>query len=151
MNPIRKILLSSALLSVAALAYAGPGAGPGRGGPGRVPSAEVLATIPDVTPAQQQELRRIAIEQRDAHEALRIKERSEHERIDERGDERIRKLLGEEGFRKFAEWKQSKGRGPLAGARDGGRRGDGPRGRGPRDDDRGDAKPTPPSAPAAPR
>lgn len=132
MNPIRNILLSSVLLSATGFACAAPGIGPGRGG---VPSAEQLATIPDLTPAQQQELRRIAIEQRDAHEALRLKDRSERERIDERADERVRKLLGEEGFRKFAEWKQSQGRGPMAA-----RRGDGPRGHGGR---HGDDKPAP--------
>lgn len=148
MNAIRSILLSTALLSAAAVAHAGPGRDFDRG-MRPIPSAEMLATIPGLSTAQQQEMRRIAIEQRDAHEALRIKERAEHERIDERSDERIRKLLGEEGFRKYAEWKQTRMRGPHPGLRDGDRRGDGPGKRRGGNDRVDDNRPAPPREPAA--
>jgi hypothetical protein len=78
-------------------------------------SPEALATIPDLTAMQQTELRKILLDRRDAHEAvesksraehdaLAKKDRSEHERIDEAGAERLRKLLGDDGFRQFAQW-----------------------------------------------
>lgn len=124
MNTIRTILLSTALLSASVAAYAGPGRDHGRGQQ-RLPSVETLATVPGLSVVQQQEMRRIAVEQRDAHEALRIKQRAEHERIDERGNERVRKLLGEQGFRKYAEWKQAHMRQQRAGLRSDDRHRDG--------------------------
>lgn len=115
------LLISSLFFTASADAQPMP---PGRGGPGaHVPSAEMLAVVPDLTVAQQQEIRRIAIEQRDAMDALRQKTRTEHDAIDDRADARLRKLLGDDGFRKFAEWKFSRGHG-----RPGGRGGPGARG-----------------------
>lgn len=90
-----------------------------------VPSAEALATIPKLSSAQQIELRRILVEERDALDALRSKtrevieaqrqkERAEHERIDAQSTDRLRKLLGEDGFRQYAEWLLGQ-RGPRGG------------------------------------
>jgi hypothetical protein len=94
-------------------------------GPPPIPSMEELATLPALSAEQQAQLHRILVERRDAHEVLakrsrdlldaqRDKDRNEHERIDEQGSERVRKLLGEEGFRRYAEW-QLAHRGPGRG------------------------------------
>jgi hypothetical protein len=83
--------------------------------PPMVPPAEELATVPGLSAAQQADVRKILIQRRDAHEAardktrtemdaLRTKERNEHERIDGQFSEQLRKLLGDEGYRNFAEW-----------------------------------------------
>ena len=106
----------------------GVGAQPAPGGPPHAPGApspEALATIPNLSAAQQVELRRILIERRDAHdmqaaktrgerEALARKDRGEHERIDEQSAERLRKLLGDDGYKAFAEWQMAH-RGPPHG------------------------------------
>ncbi|QBB70365.1 hypothetical protein ELE36_08290 [Pseudolysobacter antarcticus] len=77
---------------------------PPPGGPmGGVPSPEMLALIPDLTAAQQVEVRKLLVARRDAHDALRDKERTEHERIDDQSAERLRKLLGEDGYRALAQ------------------------------------------------
>ncbi len=108
------ISLSAALF--AALFAASAGAQPmPPGPPGGVPPAEALATVPSLTAAQQVEVRNILIQRRDALEAaqtraraefdaLRVKERNEHERVDAQTSEQLRKLLGDEGYRKYAEW-----------------------------------------------
>ncbi len=120
---IRKIKLTATLL--AALFAAGAWAQQVPPGPPGVPPAEVLVTAPDLTAAQQIEVRKILIQRRDAQEAaqmrtrnefdaLRVKERNEHERIDEQSSEQLRKLLGDDGYRKFAEWDLTH-RGPPGG------------------------------------
>ena len=92
-------------------------------GPPPTPSMEELATVPALSTEQQVQLHKILAERRDAHEAIakrsrglldaqRDKDRGEHERIDEQSSERVRKLLGEEGFRHYAEWQLAhRGRG----------------------------------------
>jgi Spy/CpxP family protein refolding chaperone len=136
---MKRIILAAALC--AALGAADIGAQPMMGGPGPhgpgpgggVPSAEMLATIPDLTPAQQADVRRILTQQRDASEAAETKTRAQfealqkqmrddHERIETQTSDQLRKALGEDGFKKYAEWKLR--RGPM----DGGPHGDGPRG-----------------------
>ena len=100
------ILAAAAAATIAARAHAAPP---------MVPPAEALATLADTSAAQQIEIRKILIQRRDAHDAaheharsemdaLRTKERGEHERIDAQSSEQLRKLLGEEGYRHFAEW-----------------------------------------------
>jgi hypothetical protein len=122
---MRKIKLTAALLIALFAAGAWAQQMPPPGPPG-VPPAEVLATAPDLTAAQQTEVRKILIQRRDAQEAaqtrarnevdtLRVKERNEHERIDEQSSEQLRKLLGDDGYRKFAEWDLAH-RGPPGGA-----------------------------------
>jgi hypothetical protein len=120
-NPIAKRLLAVCLMLAA-----GAGASAQDGPP--LPSPLMLAAIPDLTAAQQLELRKIFVQRRDAEEALltkqqadfaalRAKNRSEHERIDDNTDAALRKLLGDDGYRKFAQWQLAN-------------RPDGPRGRG---------------------
>lgn len=122
---MNKATRSTALLAavVAATAAAQGMPSPGPGGPPRAPTSEELATVPNLSAAEQIELRKILIRRRDAHEAahekaraefdaLHAKERSEHERIDEQASEQARKLLGEDGYRRFAEWDLSH-RGPA--------------------------------------
>lgn len=103
------ILCSASLAAYAQAPMGGPP--PPRG----LPSAEALATVPNLTAAQQIEVRKILVERRDAHEAaaaksraerdaLGRKDRAEHERIDDQSTDRLRKLLGDDGFRQFAEW-----------------------------------------------
>lgn len=88
--------------------------------PDGVPSAQAVATLPDLSATQQDELRKILHERRDALEAARDKsraareaqmrkDRAEFERIDEQSDARIRKLLGDDGFRRYAEWSLAHG------------------------------------------
>jgi len=94
-------------------------------GMGMVLPAEVLATVPDLSAVQQTELRKILLQRRDADEAtqqkfraqfeaLHVQERNEHERIEAQSSEQLRKLLGDEGYRHFAEWRLSH-RGPPGG------------------------------------
>ena len=90
-----------------------------------VPPPEELATIPGVSAAQQVEIHKILIQRRNAQEdihtkmreqfdALHAKERSEHERVDEQASEQLRKLLGEDGYRAYAQWSLAH-RGPAHG------------------------------------
>ena len=83
--------------------------------PPRVPPAEELATIPGISAAQQAEIRKILVQRRNAQEdihakmreqfeALHTRERNEHERADEQANEQLRKLLGDDGYRAYAEW-----------------------------------------------
>ncbi len=132
------ILWSASLAACAQAPMGGPPHGPG------APSPEALATIPNLSAAQQTELRKILVERRDAHEsvetkarverdALAKKDRSEHERIDEQSAERLRKLLGDDGYRQFAEWQLAHhgggpGRGPGSGPPGSPRRGPHPAG-----------------------
>jgi hypothetical protein len=116
-----KSLCALILWSLTSAAFAQAPFGPHH--PPGPPSPEALATIPNLTPAQQIELRRILLDERDAHEAIASKaraerearakkDRGEHERVDEQGAERLRKLLGDDGFRQFAEWQFAHRGGP---------------------------------------
>lgn len=138
MKTIRHLLLAATLAATAGIAHADGR----RDVPPPVPSTELLATVPGLTATQQQEIRRIEIDKRDALEALRIKQRNEFERIDAQADERIRKLLGEDGYRRFAEWKRDNARGPLA--RGPQTRGAAPAGAGKRRDAAPSSPPAPP-------
>jgi len=82
--------------------------------------ALMLATVPELSAVQQTEVRRIFMQQRDAAEAIRqktrsemealhAKERAEHERIDAQATEQLRKLLGDDGLRRFAQWQFAHG------------------------------------------
>lgn len=108
----KKFLLLAILLAAgAAVATAQQMPAPG----GHVPAAEELATLPGASAAQQAEIRKILLQRRDAQETLResmraqfdalhTKERSEHERIDDQASAQLRKLLGDDGYRAYAEW-----------------------------------------------
>lgn len=98
---IQKKLIVLIALAASGLALAQPGSGPGM-------PYELLATAPGITKAQQQEIRRIENERRDAHDTLRIKQRGEHERIDEQSEERLRKALTDEGYQRYIEWKTTR-------------------------------------------
>ncbi|MEO6690256.1 MAG: hypothetical protein ABIS07_01255 [Dokdonella sp.] len=124
-------LLLAAACAVDAHAAPGPHGPPG---PPPAPSAEELATLPSLSGEQQVQLHKILIERRDAHEAVarrsrdafdaqREKDRAEHERIDAQSTDRVRTLLGEDGFRRYAKWQQAH-RGPGRGR---GGQGEGPR------------------------
>ncbi len=101
------IALACASLFAAAPAFAQPG----RAAP---PPPEALATIPDLSFAQQTALRRILTEQDDAERAQHDKLRVELERIRTRGAERIHELLGEDGYRRYAQWRADAGARPPA-------------------------------------
>lgn len=101
------IALACASLFAAAPAFAQPG----RFAP---PPPEALATIPDLSFAQQTALRRILIEQEDAERVQHGKLRGELERIRTRSAERIHELLGEDGYRRYAQWRTDAGRRPGA-------------------------------------
>jgi hypothetical protein len=92
-----------------------------------VPPVLMLATAPELSAAQQVEVRRILTQRRDAAEAihqktriemdaLHARERAEHERIDAQAGEQLRKLLGDEGLRRFAQWQLAPHGGPDAAA-----------------------------------
>ena len=82
-------------------------AAPALAQPGRAATAplEALATIPDLSFAQQTALRRILVEQEDAERAQHDKLRGESERIRARTAARIHELLGEDGYRRYAHWR----------------------------------------------
>ncbi|MEO8804198.1 MAG: hypothetical protein ABI304_06380 [Rudaea sp.] len=111
-----KIIHLSAIM-LATLFSVGAGAQPMPPHPGSrgLPSMEALATVPSLSVAQQIELRKILIQRRDAQQAaraktraefdaLRVKGRNERERIDDQTSEQLRKLLGDDGYRHYAEW-----------------------------------------------
>ncbi|HEU4665014.1 MAG TPA: hypothetical protein VFS55_13380 [Dokdonella sp.] len=123
--------LLTAMLAASAGAQPLPHAGPPRGH-AEVPPAEALATIPGIDAARQVELLKILRDRRDALEALRDRsraaidaqrkrDRDEADRIVDQSSERLRKLLGDEGYRRYAEWQSSHAR-PGGGAHDGDRR-----------------------------
>ena len=105
-------LVALALLCVDSVRAQQPPAPPPRDG---VVPALMLAAVPELSAAQQSEVRRILTQRRDAAEAVRektrgemqalhAKERAEHERIDTQATEQLRKLLGDDGLRRFAQW-----------------------------------------------
>lgn len=112
---------ASFILGLALCAQASAQPGP------RVPSPEALASVPGLTAAQQADVRKALTERRDALEALHDKARSEmqalhkrlraeRERIDEANADKLRKLLGEEGYQHFAAWQaEHRGHGPMGG------------------------------------
>lgn len=85
-----------------------PGAaGPLGGGPmglERVPSAEALATVPGLSAAQQQQLWQLLIARRDALQAQRQRDQTAREQIEQDSANRIRGLLGEDEFARYARW-----------------------------------------------
>ena len=120
---MKKFTIGTLLFCIAASASAqfGPP------GPPPVPSALDVAAIPGLSGDQQAGVRKILLQRRDAVEALmnrqradfdalRRKERNERERIDDAAAASLRKLLGDDGMRKFAEWHGAQhgghGRGP---------------------------------------
>lgn len=83
--------------------------GHGPMGPGHVPSPAELATLPGLTATQQQQLRQLLIQRRDAHEALRQREQAAHDKIDTDSARRIRSLLGEKAYVRYAKWSLQRG------------------------------------------
>lgn len=111
---MKKLMIGTLLLCITASAaaqFGPPGPPPGA----RVPSALDIAAIPGLSAEQQAGVRKILLQRRDAvealmtrqradFEALRQKERNEREHIDDTAAASLRKLLGDDGMRKFAEW-----------------------------------------------
>jgi len=130
---MRKLVASLLLCGIAAAASA-QWAQP-------VPSPLALAAVPGLSGEQQAGVRKILLQHRDAVEALAAKERTEfdalrqraraeRERADDTTDASLRKLLGDEGYRKYAEWQLTQrgphGAGPGSGMPHGRGRGDHP-------------------------
>lgn len=145
MTHIKHALIALALLGAAAARAQLPPPPP-RGD--MVPPAQLLATAPGLSAAQQVEVRRILLQRRDGDEqirqkarteieALHARERAEHEKVEAQASDALRKLLGDDGYRRFAEWQLT-----LHGPR-----GMAPRGRGAAP---AQAPPPPGGAPAAP-
>jgi hypothetical protein len=110
-------LLFACSFAAAAQSFPPAPMGPGPMGPGGVPSVAVLAMAPGLSVQQQQQLRQLLIQRRDAHEALRQRERAENDKIDADSDNRIRSLLGEQAYVRYVKW--TMGPGPRgAGGRD---------------------------------
>lgn len=106
------VLLAAGVAQAEPAPHGPPGPPPG---PSGAPSPEALARIPDLDATKQVEVRKLLIQRRDAHDALRGKEdaerdamkaryRAEHERIDDDSSTRLRKLLGDDGYRSLAAW-----------------------------------------------
>lgn len=98
---IQKNLMGLILFATSGCVMAQPGSGHGA-------PYELLATAPGITIAQQQEIRRIESERRDAHDSLRIKQRGEHARIDEQAEQRLRHALTDDGYQRYIEWKSTR-------------------------------------------
>lgn len=90
--------------------------------PGPRSGAAPLALAPGFDAATTRDVRRIEDERRDAHDQLAIRQRGEHARIDEEADDKLRKRLGDEGWRKYLEWRTQAmpPRGPRGGRGPGG-------------------------------
>lgn len=116
---LRLLPLSLFLACSLAAAQSAPPPGPGPMGPdptghvpmgpGHVPSPAELATLPGLSTAQQQQLRQLLIQRRDAHEALRQREQAARDKIDTDSASRIRSLLGEKEYVRYAEWSLRRG------------------------------------------
>lgn len=78
------------------------------------PAPEALATIPELSFAQQTALRRLLVERQEAEQHQQDKHRSELERIRENSAARIHDLLGDEGYRRYAQWRGAADRPPPA-------------------------------------
>lgn len=129
---MNKLILAVALCaSLAGFDAAAHPPGPPMGG--HVPSAEMLATS-DLTPAQQADVRRILTQKRDAldaaesklrtqMEALHKQMRDEHERVETQTSDQLRKALGEDAFKRYAEWSLHHEHGPMDGPHGPGMRG----------------------------
>jgi Spy/CpxP family protein refolding chaperone len=125
---MKKLILAAAVVAIAATAAFDVGAHPMGPPPGMphgapVPSAEMLATS-DLTPAQQADVRRILTQKRDALEAAETKlhaqmealhkqMRDEHERVETQTSDQLRKALGDDAYKRYAEW--SLHHGPMFG------------------------------------
>lgn len=75
-------------------------------------SLERLATLPNTTAAQQEQILAIEEARRTAYHALFEKMHDERARIDREQAAKLRKLLGEDGYRKYAQWKLDQRGGP---------------------------------------
>lgn len=75
-------------------------------------SLERLATLPDTTAAQQEQILAIEEARRTAYHELFEKMHTERARIDREQAAKLRKLLGEDGYRKYAQWKLDQRGGP---------------------------------------
>jgi len=84
---------------------------PGPMGPGDIPSVAALATVPGLSVKQQQQLRQLLIQRRDAHEALHQREQAAHDKIDTDSANRIRALLGETEYVRYVKWSMGPGPG----------------------------------------
>lgn len=121
---MKRLILAAALCATLSAFDAGAHP-PGPMGPppgSHVPSAEMLAAS-DLTPAQQADVRRILTQQRDAldaaesklhtqMEALHKQMRDDHERIETQTSDQLRKALGEDAFKRYAEWSLRHEHGP---------------------------------------
>jgi len=107
------VLLAAGVVEAQPAPHGPPG--PPRPGPPGAPSPEALASVPELDASKQVEVRKLLLQRRDAHDALRAKEdaerdatmaryRAEHERIDDDSSARLRKLLGDDGYRALAAW-----------------------------------------------
>lgn len=85
---------------------------PGLPGPGMVPSPAMLATLPGLSVSQQQQLRQLLLQRRDAREALFQREQAALEQIDTDSANRIRSLLGEQAYVRYAQWSMGGPAGP---------------------------------------
>jgi hypothetical protein len=90
----------------------------------RVPADETLATIYGLTVAQQQQIRTILRERRDAERALHERMRSErdalarkdeaeHDRISDHTTQELRSALGDKGYLAWARWQSMQGPHPA--------------------------------------
>ena len=102
-------LLFACSFAAAAQSFPPAPLGPGPMGPDGVPSVAALALAPGLSVQQQQQLRQLLIQRRDAHEALRQRERAEHDKIDAHSDNRIRALLGEQEYVRYVKWTMGPG------------------------------------------
>jgi Asp-tRNA(Asn)/Glu-tRNA(Gln) amidotransferase A subunit family amidase len=125
---MKRLILAAALFAALAGFDAGAqsmGPPPGHPHGAPVPSAEMLATS-DLTPAQQADVRRILMQKRDAldaaqtkvhtqMEALHKQMRDDHERIETQTSDQLRKALGDDAYKRYAEWSLRNGHGPMFG------------------------------------
>jgi len=102
--PLRLLPLSLLFGCSIAAAQSAPPPGPAPMGPDGVPSPAALAAVPGLSVEQQQRLRQLLIQRRDAHEALRQREQTAHDKIDTDSANRIRALLGDAEYARYAAW-----------------------------------------------
>lgn len=112
-EPAMKTLATMFWMMGAATALAQP-ASPPHGPP---PLIEELATIEGLDQKQQQAIHALLSKRSSAHAELDLRCQQQHLQIDTAGQGELRAEIGEDAYRKFAQWRVAQHRGHHTGAR----------------------------------
>ena len=98
----RTLAVSLLVTLLATAAYAAPGQ---RSAPDPQARMDKLATVPGLTQAQRDDIIRIQDESRTAQRALMEKTHSEHQKLREESNQKLRKALGDKAYADYVTWR----------------------------------------------